>query len=337
MRKHIIHLLATGFLVTGLFAQKQDHLITVNDAELTQYIIAEAVKSQNLLLDSFKAEPGDVSHFRQPTPLDKQSVIRMNMDTLYSVAVVDLRNGPVTFTIPHTDRYIVAAVNSNDHYMYTVKKPGEYTITRDKIGTDHALITWRILVSPHDLEDVKKVNKIQDQIKVIGGKGERPKSKILGTKAFDKLYAYVETATHKDSTLDDSFVWRDEKTSELKRAIGAHLGLYGLPKETAMYQTEFINKIGCYSVHIKEVPVHTERGGFWSLSLYDADYYLYKNSVITSRDVIYEKDGSFTLRMGCEGAVNNVPVVEGWNYTFRTYEPKDIIINGTWKFPKPVL
>ncbi|HET8987922.1 MAG TPA: DUF1254 domain-containing protein, partial [Humibacillus sp.] len=33
------------------------------------------------------------SHNRTPTPLDNQPVIRMNRDTLYSMAVVDLREG----------------------------------------------------------------------------------------------------------------------------------------------------------------------------------------------------------------------------------------------------
>ena len=31
------------------------------------------------------------AHFREPTPIDKQDVIRMNRDTLYSSAVVDFR------------------------------------------------------------------------------------------------------------------------------------------------------------------------------------------------------------------------------------------------------
>jgi len=62
----------------------------------------------------------------------------------------------------------------------------------------------------------------------------------------------------KDNNLDDAFVWRGDKTTELKPAIGAHLALYGLPKETAIYQTEFMNEVGCCSVTIKGVPIHAE-------------------------------------------------------------------------------
>jgi hypothetical protein len=32
-------------------------------------------------------------HFRAPTPLDKQNVVRMNRDTLYSMGVVDTSMG----------------------------------------------------------------------------------------------------------------------------------------------------------------------------------------------------------------------------------------------------
>jgi hypothetical protein len=32
-------------------------------------------------------------HFRRPTPLDRQNIVRMNRDTLYSMAVVDTSKG----------------------------------------------------------------------------------------------------------------------------------------------------------------------------------------------------------------------------------------------------
>ena len=43
---------------------------------------------------------GKFHHNRTPTEIDKQLVIRMNRDTLYSAAVFDLDAGPVTITLP---------------------------------------------------------------------------------------------------------------------------------------------------------------------------------------------------------------------------------------------
>ena len=42
-----------------------------------------------------------IMHLRQPVPLDKQDVIRMNRDTLYSIGVFDLTS-PVTITKPRS-------------------------------------------------------------------------------------------------------------------------------------------------------------------------------------------------------------------------------------------
>jgi hypothetical protein len=43
---------------------------------------------------------GKFFHHREPTQVEKQPVIRMNRDTLYSGAVFDLEAGPVTITLP---------------------------------------------------------------------------------------------------------------------------------------------------------------------------------------------------------------------------------------------
>jgi hypothetical protein len=42
---------------------------------------------------------GNFHHNRTPTEIDRQFVIRMNRDTLYSAGVFDLDAGPVTITM----------------------------------------------------------------------------------------------------------------------------------------------------------------------------------------------------------------------------------------------
>ena len=44
---------------------------------------------------------GKFVHLRDPTPIDNQTIIRMNRDTLYSAAVVDLSK-PATVILPDT-------------------------------------------------------------------------------------------------------------------------------------------------------------------------------------------------------------------------------------------
>src|SRR5512144_2268443 len=67
----------------------------------------------NRMFAAFQADAGGVNvlkHNRAPTPVDHQPVIRMNRDTLYSSAVVDISEG-ATITIPDGgDRYVSVMV-----------------------------------------------------------------------------------------------------------------------------------------------------------------------------------------------------------------------------------
>ncbi len=58
---------------------------------------------------------GKFGHLRTPTPLDNQTIIRMNRDTLYSPAVLDLSK-PATVILPDTGgRYMTLHVVNQDH------------------------------------------------------------------------------------------------------------------------------------------------------------------------------------------------------------------------------
>ena len=92
-----------------------------------------------------------------------------------------------------------------------------------------------------------------------------------------------------------------------------------------------------YAVTAKDVPVDA----FWSFTVYNADGYLEANSlgVNSYNNVTAEPnpDGSTTIHMGgCEdGRVNCIPITKGWNYAVRMYSPREEILDGSWKFPKP--
>ena len=102
-------------------------------------------------------------HFRQPVPLDHQTVIRMNRDTLYSAAIVDTSEG-VVITIPDSgDRYLSVMVVNQDHYInHVLHDPGEHPLSAEEVGAPYTLIAARILVDPADPDDVAAVNTLQD-------------------------------------------------------------------------------------------------------------------------------------------------------------------------------
>jgi hypothetical protein len=111
---------------------------------------------------------GKFVHNRALTPIEKQTVIRMNRDTLYSAAVFDLAAAPVTITLPDAGRrFMSMQVISEDHYCpEVIYKPGGYTFAREQIGTRYLCIVIRTLVDPSNPRDLDQVHTLQDAIKV---------------------------------------------------------------------------------------------------------------------------------------------------------------------------
>lgn len=72
-------------------------------------------------------------HFRNLTPLDKQTVIRMNKDVLYSGGVFDAEKElTVNFPEMPDDRYASIQILDNDHYLVDILyNPGKYKIKSD--------------------------------------------------------------------------------------------------------------------------------------------------------------------------------------------------------------
>src|SRR5262245_55816415 len=111
---------------------------------------------------------GKVHHERELAPIDKQTVIRMNRDTLYSFGVFDLDAGPVTVRLPDAGkRYMAVQVIDEDHYVPEVfYAPGASTLTKAKVGTRYVALAIRTFVNPGDAADVAKVHALQDAIQV---------------------------------------------------------------------------------------------------------------------------------------------------------------------------
>src|SRR5260370_4093062 len=111
---------------------------------------------------------GKFNHIREPTPLDKQFIVRTNRDTLFSLGVFDLDAGPLTVTLPNAGKHFMS-MQVVDEDMYTplvTYDGGSYTVTREQIGTRYVLLVVRILVDPANPDDVRQDHNLQDAIKV---------------------------------------------------------------------------------------------------------------------------------------------------------------------------
>lgn len=315
-------------------------MVSVSAAEpvtLDNLVRAESDTALRTGLKQTGASVGELYHSRGPTPVENQPIIRMNRDTLYSSAVVDLSK-PVTITLPETgDRYMSMHIVNQDHYMFVITEPGEHTLGQDEVGTRYALITIRTFVNPNDSEDVAAVNALQDQIKLTGGaRGElelpnwnQEQLKVVrqSLNALAPLGLDAGRAFGKKGEVDPIHFY-----------VGAISGWGGLPKKYAVYTGGAVDKNDGtpYSVTVKDVPVDA----FWSITIYNKDGYLEKNDrdAYSFNSVTAEKsdDGSITIHFGdCDdGRVNCLPITEGWNYTVRLYQPRKEILDGSWTFPE---
>jgi len=283
---------------------------------------------------------GRFMHYRQLTPIDKQSVVRMNRDTLYSAAVLDLDAGPATVTLPDAGaRFMSMQVITEDHFTpAVVYKPGSYTFARDEMGTRYIAMAVRTLVDPSDPKDLEEVHALQDAIKVeqaISGGFEVPRWDVVSQKKIRDALIVL------GSTIPDSkhMFGTKEQVTPLRHLIGSAIAWGGNPETEATYLNVTPTRNDGDTVHkltVREVPVD----GFWSITVYNARGYFEQNKYdayslnsITAKKRI---DGSVTVQFGgCNGKIANcLPIMRGWNYIVRLYRPHPEILSGAWVFPE---
>ena len=117
---------------------------------LEQFPTAETDHMMQVAIDTFDCL-GKWAHLRGFAPIDKQNVVRMNRDTLYSSMVLDLTT-PATLIKPDTHgRYQSLLVVNGAHFAkLTAYKPGEYKLTKQAMGSRYVAVIARTLVDAED-------------------------------------------------------------------------------------------------------------------------------------------------------------------------------------------
>lgn len=281
-----------------------------------------------------------LTHDRVPTPIDEQTIVRMNRDTFYSSSVHDLAAGPVTVTLPTTPdgRFQSLQVVSQDHYTPFVIYDGTLELTEENVGSRYVALLFRTFVDPNNSADIEAAHAAQDGIVV-----EQAQSGTFEIPDWDE-----ETRNEARSAL--ATLQSLGGTDELER-MGppgtvdpmAHLMAtatgWGLnPKEAAMYFTAYPEDNSAETISellLTDVPVD----GFWSISVYNASGYFEENALgrYSLNNVTAEQDEDGSVRVqfgGCDADMPNcIPVPGGWNYSLRLYQPKAEVIDGTWQPP----
>lgn len=277
-----------------------------------------------------------LSHNRTPASVEHQTVIRMNRDTLYSFAIVDISAG-ATLSIPdHGERYVSVMVVNEDHYINSIfHDAGTYELTVEQFDTPYVAVAVRVLVDPNDPSDLEEVHRIQDGFAVTAAAASPFTIPDYDLTGLDATRQALLTLAGQMGAFERAF---GAKTyvDPVRHLLGTAAGWGGLPDDEATYIG--VNPelpVGSYELRVGDVPVDA----FWSISVYNADGFFEPNSAgvysVNSITGVRNPDDTITIRFGDHGdAPNTIPITDGWNYLVRLYRPKAAIHDGSWTFPE---
>lgn len=384
---------------------------------------------RNFALDDssseFKAPLNEIHHSRALADPADRSIVAMNVDTPYSYAWLDLRNGPVELTMPPVPEGRYMAAELFDLYTFIVgyisprttgRSGGTYLVVGPDTGTIDSggapvfecpthLCLVLVRTELFDDGDMVNVAALQDgiQVRALGGgtvaplvpieavdvratptprfldvlawmlslmpvlpgdEGVRSRIEALAAAADGEAnitdgladgQAEVIARTRTVRSSGEIFGSREMLQEDpLSRAAGAFLGILGNAAEEYLgvgYHGDADGRPfdGSHRYSIRFAP-----GGlppvdaFWSITVYDADQFLYANPIhryrVSSHDLVdtaMDPDGGLTIRVQNDPPTDVtgiwLPCPPGrFSLTFRTYLPGLAIRSGAWTAPPVV-
>ena len=347
MKKTLLSILPLAFLVlTSCNGTKKSGTAVATEATpvtVENYALAETQVIFKHYADDIAAEThskgtGYFLHNRDASNPKDTTVMRVNFDTRYSFALLDLTK-EATLVMPETNgRYQSAWFITEEHYNpMAIVKPGTYTINQENMGNRYVMVVVRTQVNMKDEADMKAVTELQDKIQLIQAeKGEYVPSH---TWKMDEILSmrekYQQLVEEKHMSIDIMFGKKGEVTEEAHNC-GVAYGWGGLTKDQAIYLTYLPEDVSPATLTLKDVPVADN--AFWSITVYDKNGFPKGEPFnINSSFVKKNADGSATIHFGGDKTAENyMHIYEGWGFVLRMYLPQQAYFDGTWKQPELV-
>jgi hypothetical protein len=273
-------------------------------------------------------------HLREGADPKDRTIMRINFDTLYSFAIVDLTEDAV-LTMPETNgRYQSAWFITDEHYNpMAFIEPGTYTLTQEDMGSRYVMVGMRTQVNVADPADLAIVHEIQDQL-ILEQKdtGEYSPSADWDMEEVLAMRAKYEALGKAERLTSEQMFGKKGEVPLKEHNAGAAMGWGGLTAERAVYPTIFSKSAEPQTLTLKDVPA----GAFWSVTVYDAEGFPQGDVYnINSAFAVPEDDGSVIIHFGGDkGAVNYMDIFDIWEVSLRIYEPTEAYFNGEWVMPE---
>ncbi|PQJ85106.1 DUF1214 domain-containing protein [Aliivibrio sifiae] len=270
-------------------------------------------------------------HKRQLTPTDAQPVVRMNRDTYYSMAVVDVSRG-ATVTMPELPegKYISVQPITEDHHIQPMYYGGGTFDLSTHTGK-HLYLVIRLDATFTE----KEAAMYQDQMKINANSAELFTSESVNQASFEKvedeLKAKMPMINKRDGSaaLTGMFTGFNDESTKLftqeKYEVGAAIGWGGAQMIDNIYEVSGNYPIDtCYQATFED----PKNKAFWSITVYNKAGFMFNDVAnVSSNTATVNKDGTYTVSFGCGAdAPNNIETANDsgvFNLGIRHYQPSD--------------
>ncbi|RKF22177.1 DUF1254 domain-containing protein [Alginatibacterium sediminis] len=270
-------------------------------------------------------------HKRQLTPTDEQPVVRMNRDTYYSLAVVDVSKG-ASVTIPQMPegKYVSVQPVTEDHRIQPMFYGAGTFDLETHIGT-HLYLVVRLDSTLSEAEAAE----IQNQMTINANSSQLFSAQPVDEQSFraveDELKAKMLEITERDGAqaLTGMFTAPNDDSNKLftqeKYEVGAAVGWGGAQEIDNIYELsgEFPADT-CYQANFDD----PNNQAFWSITVYDKAGFMFNDLAnLSSNKIDPNADGTYTVSFGCgDDALNNIETQNDtgvFTLGIRHYQPSD--------------
>jgi len=332
----IVALLGALMAAVPALAEDAPKFASPADFGVTDYAYKVSETDFNIKRSLAKAPVNVWAHQSDVSNVATQQVIRENQDVIYSSAVVDVSKG-ATISVPAGETYHIIEIIDMQNYIVDVLYSGEsITITPDNTTYgDYVYLNMRIRKYPDDKGGLE-ATLAQQRAAGIDAASARPyesPSIVVDLETMEAiraaLIADVQAGKLPDTTKSQGTPFETEPQDHL---YATAYGWGGLSVAHAAYlpidrnNTKIENGKALPSSFTFTPPaIDYERGGFWSITTYNAEGWLAEDkAAISNTEATPNADGSYTINFNNPDAPNNVNTPAPFSALIRVYVPESV-------------